>query len=49
MDPKKLRTALLTIKLDMVYRGITREVAEAKFRENVSPQPAPAAPAAAAT
>ena len=45
MDPKKLRSALLTIKLDMVYRGISREAAETRFRENVSPQPA-AAPAA---
>lgn len=46
MDPKKLRSALLTIKLDMVYRGISREAAETRFRENVSP-PQPAPPAAA--
>jgi hypothetical protein len=42
MDPKKLRKALLTIKMDMVYRGVPREAAEAKFTENVS-VPAPAA------
>ena len=36
MDTKKLRATLLTIKLDMVYRGISRDTAEAKFRENVS-------------
>jgi len=39
VDAKKLRAALLTIKMDMVYRGISREVAEAKFNENVSPPP----------
>lgn len=45
MDPKKLRKALLTIKMDMVYRGISRESAEAKFTENVSvPAPAGAPP-----
>jgi hypothetical protein len=39
----KLRKALLTIKMDMVYRGVPREAAEAKFRENVSvPEPQPA-------
>jgi len=46
MDQAKLRKALLTIKMDMVYRGISRESAEAKFTENVS-TPAPAAAAAA--
>lgn len=43
----KLRKALLTIKMDMVYRGVPREAAEAKFRENVTPPapaPAPAPP-----
>lgn len=35
MDPKKLRAALLTIKMDMVYRGVTREAAEARFVETV--------------
>jgi hypothetical protein len=42
MDPKKLRTALLTIKLDMVYRGVTREAAEARFVEVARPAPAAA-------
>lgn len=42
MDPQKLRKALLTIKMDMVYRGVPREAAEARFTENVS-VPAPAA------
>jgi hypothetical protein len=41
----KLRKALLTIKMDMVYRGVPREAAEAKFNENVSvPAPAVAPP-----
>jgi hypothetical protein len=45
VDVKKLRTALLTIKMDMVYRGVSRDVAEAKFRENVSvPEPAAEVP-----
>jgi hypothetical protein len=45
MDPQKLRKALLTIKMDMVYRGVPREAAEAKFMENVSvPAPAAAGP-----
>ena len=44
MDPKKLRSTLLTIKLDMVYRGVTREVAEARFVEAVARPAAAAAP-----
>lgn len=34
-----MRQVLLTIKYDMVYRGLTREKAEERFNQNVSPQP----------
>jgi hypothetical protein len=53
MDPKKpgatLRSTLLTIKMDMVYRGVKRDAAEARFAETVGnvsgPAQAEAAPA----
>ena len=47
MDPNKTRAALLTIKMDMVYRGITREAAGARFAETVGNVSGPAQVAAA--
>jgi len=36
--PETRRTALLKLKLDMVYRGIPTAKAEERFNQNVSPQ-----------
>jgi len=35
--PESRRTALLKLKLDMVYRGIPTAKAEERFNQNVSP------------
>jgi hypothetical protein len=45
--PESRRTALLKLKLDMVYRGIDPAKAEERFNQNVSP-PVPEAPSAPA-
>jgi hypothetical protein len=39
--PESRRTALLKLKMDMVYRGLTTAKAEERFNQNVSP-PVPA-------
>ena len=36
-EPESRRTALLKLKMDMVYRGIDRTKAEERFNQNVSP------------
>uniref|UniRef100_A0A6C0AIY8 Uncharacterized protein n=1 Tax=viral metagenome TaxID=1070528 RepID=A0A6C0AIY8_9ZZZZ len=46
--PESRRTALLKLKLDMVYRGIETAKAEERFNQNVLPKvPEPEAAAAA--
>ena len=37
-EPESRRTALLKLKLDMVYRGIETAKAEERFNQNVLPK-----------
>ena len=46
--PESRRTALLKLKMDMVYRGLTPAKAEERFNQNVLPPPPETQPAAAA-
>jgi hypothetical protein len=48
-EPESRRTALLKLKLDMVYRGVETAKAEERFNQNVLPKgPEPEAAAAPA-
>jgi hypothetical protein len=38
-EPESRRTALLKLKMDMVYRGLTPAKAEERFNQNVLPPP----------
>jgi hypothetical protein len=38
-EPESRRTALLKLKMDMVYRGLDRTKAEERFNQNVLPPP----------
>jgi hypothetical protein len=38
-EPDSRRTALLKLKMDMVYRGLDRTKAEERFNQNVLPPP----------
>jgi len=49
-EPESRRTALLKLKMDMVYRGLTPAKAEERFNQNVlPPPPKPEEPAAPTT
>lgn len=38
-EPESRRTALLKLKMDMVYRGLDKTKAEERFNQNVLPPP----------
>jgi hypothetical protein len=38
-EPESRRTALLKLKMDMVYRGLDPTKAEERFNQNVLPPP----------
>jgi hypothetical protein len=49
-EAESRRTALLKLKMDMVYRGLTPAKAEERFNQNVlPPPPKPEEPAAPTT